>query len=116
MFADWWEPFTFGVGPAGDYVAHLDDAQRGALRARCAEVLPPAPFELSASAWYMQARAWSPGSGRPLIWSGHRRDRTAAWAADAQARGDASWRSSLTAMRWARISRFPPVHLHAHAV
>lgn len=57
MFADWWEPFTFGVGPAGDYVAHLDDARRGALRARCAEVLPPAPFELSASAWYMQARA-----------------------------------------------------------
>jgi SAM-dependent methyltransferase len=56
-FADWWEPFTLGVGPAGDYVAHVDDARRGALRARCAEVLPPAPFELAATAWYIQARA-----------------------------------------------------------
>lgn len=54
-FADWWEPFTYGVGPAGDYVAQLDDTPRGALRARCAELLPPAAFKLSASAWYVQA-------------------------------------------------------------
>jgi SAM-dependent methyltransferase len=27
-FEEWWEPFTFGVGPAGDYVAGLDTAQQ----------------------------------------------------------------------------------------
>ena len=46
-FDAWWEPFTLGVGPAGDYVARLDDARRDALRRRCAGRLPPAPFEVS---------------------------------------------------------------------
>lgn len=55
-FADWWEPFTLGVGPAGDYVARLDEARCGDLRARCEAVLPPAPFTVAASAWYVQAR------------------------------------------------------------
>ena len=33
-FADWWEPYTFGVGPAGVYVAQLsDDGRRRAGRA-----------------------------------------------------------------------------------
>jgi SAM-dependent methyltransferase len=50
-FRDWWEPFTFGVGPAGSYVAALDPARRDALRAHCAELLPEAPFDLEASAW-----------------------------------------------------------------
>jgi SAM-dependent methyltransferase len=56
-FADWWEPFTLGVGPAGSYVAQLDDARRDELRARCADRLPPAPFEIAASAWCVKARA-----------------------------------------------------------
>ncbi len=55
-FDDWWEPYTLGVGPAGDHVARLDDAQRDELRRRCAEALPPAPFEVSASAWCVMAR------------------------------------------------------------
>ena len=50
-FRDWWEPFTFGVGPAGTYVAALDPERRDALRAHCAELLPEAPFDLDASAW-----------------------------------------------------------------
>lgn len=50
-FADWWDPFTFGVGPAGAYVAQLDEKQRHELRARCAELAPVAPFEITASAW-----------------------------------------------------------------
>lgn len=50
-FDDWWEPFTLGVGPAGAHVAGLDDRQRRALRARCAELLPAGPFEITASAW-----------------------------------------------------------------
>jgi SAM-dependent methyltransferase len=55
-FLEWWEPFTLGVGPAGDYVAALDDHRRDALRERCAELLPPAPFEISASAWTVHGR------------------------------------------------------------
>lgn len=55
-FADWWEPFTLGVGPAGSYVAHLDDVRRDALRIRCAQRLPPAPFEVGASAWCVRTR------------------------------------------------------------
>ncbi len=50
-FDAWWEPYTLGVGPAGAYVAGLDAQRREALRSRCAEALPPAPFTLDASAW-----------------------------------------------------------------
>jgi SAM-dependent methyltransferase len=50
-FDDWWQPFTFGVGPAGEYVAGLDEEHRHELRARCATLLPQAPFQVSASAW-----------------------------------------------------------------
>lgn len=50
-FDDWWEPFTLGVGPAGDYVAQLDTSHREALRDRAAELLAPEPFDVSASAW-----------------------------------------------------------------
>jgi SAM-dependent methyltransferase len=56
-YDDWWEPFMLGVGPAGDYVARLDDARREQLRARCRELLPAAPFEVTAAAWCMRARA-----------------------------------------------------------
>lgn len=56
-FADWWEPFTLGVGPAGAYVSQLDQARREALQARCAQLLPSAPFRLAASAWSVRARA-----------------------------------------------------------
>jgi SAM-dependent methyltransferase len=55
-FADWWDPFTLGVGPAGVYVGRLPEAERHALAARCAVLLGPAPFELSASAWAVRAR------------------------------------------------------------
>jgi SAM-dependent methyltransferase len=50
-FEEWWDPFTLGVGPAGAYVAGLDDAHRAELRARCAALLPPAPFEITGTAW-----------------------------------------------------------------
>ena len=54
-FDEWWEPYTFGVGPAGAHVAQLDDVRREALRARCAQLLPAAPFEIEASAWAVRA-------------------------------------------------------------
>ena len=56
-FADWWEPFTFGVGPAGAHLAQLDEDGRADVRDRCEALLPPAPFDLTASAWCAVARA-----------------------------------------------------------
>jgi ubiquinone/menaquinone biosynthesis C-methylase UbiE len=50
-FADWWEPFTLGVGPAGTYAAGLDAERQARLREHCREMLPSAPFVLSARAW-----------------------------------------------------------------
>ena len=56
-FNDWWEPFTLGVGPAGDYVARLDDDGRERLKARCAQLFPQSgPFEVAASAWTVFGR------------------------------------------------------------
>lgn len=55
-FEEWWEPFTLGVGPAGAYVSRLDGHRRDVLRSRCAEVLPRAPFEITAAAWCVRAR------------------------------------------------------------
>ena len=56
-FADWWEPYTLGVGPAGAYVSALDDVARERLRRRCEQLLPTAPFEVAASAWCVRARS-----------------------------------------------------------
>lgn len=50
-FEAWWDPFTLGVGPAGAYVAGLDDQRRGELRERCRAALPAAPFSVTATAW-----------------------------------------------------------------
>lgn len=64
---DWWEPFTFGVGPSGGYVASLDDEHRAAVRRRCAERIgvtdEDAALELPARAWCVVAR--SPAAHRP---------------------------------------------------
>lgn len=50
-FEEWWEPFTLGVGPAGSLVAALDAKRQAELQELCREILPPAPFVLSARAW-----------------------------------------------------------------
>jgi len=54
-YDDWWQPFTLGVGPAGDYVQRLDSSHRDALRTRCAELLPDPPFVVRARAWCVVA-------------------------------------------------------------
>jgi SAM-dependent methyltransferase len=56
-FEEWWEPYSLGVGPAGEYVAGLDEAHRSALRDRCRTLLPAPPFELEAVAWTARGRA-----------------------------------------------------------
>jgi SAM-dependent methyltransferase len=55
-FEAWWELFTLGVGPAGAYVAALDDAARIDLRERCRAILGGGPFVISAQAWAARGR------------------------------------------------------------
>lgn len=56
-FEEWWDPYTRGVGPAGGYVATLDEERRTALRERCRALLPDGPFTLTAHAWAARGRA-----------------------------------------------------------
>jgi hypothetical protein len=55
-FEEWWDPFTLGVGPAGDHVAGLDTDGVGRLRERCRRLLPTPPFTVEAAAWWVRAR------------------------------------------------------------
>ncbi len=55
-FDEWWQPFTLGVGPAGAYLAGLDEPARADLRTGCAGRLPSGPFDLTATAWLVTAR------------------------------------------------------------
>ena len=59
-FDDWWEPFTFGVGPSGAYVVSLTEEHRAAVRRRCAERLgvtdTAAPLDVPARAWCVVAQ------------------------------------------------------------
>lgn len=50
-FEEWWEPYTYGVGPAGDYVQRLDDHGRARLEAVARERLGGGPFTVTAAAW-----------------------------------------------------------------
>jgi SAM-dependent methyltransferase len=56
-FEEWWEPFTLGVGPAGAHVTSLDAHQQAQLRERCRELLPEAPFVVTAQAWVARGLA-----------------------------------------------------------
>ena len=50
-FDEWWDPFMFAIGPAGEYVAQLSATDQVELREACRKLLPPAPFTVEASAW-----------------------------------------------------------------
>lgn len=54
-FADYWDAFLLGQGPAGAYVRDLDSARREALREELKRRLAPnaetAPFALGSRAW-----------------------------------------------------------------
>ncbi|KGN37514.1 class I SAM-dependent methyltransferase [Knoellia subterranea] len=57
-FDEWWEPFTLGVGPAGEYVKSLDDDGREALREEARRGFPAeGPFEITAVAWAVRGLA-----------------------------------------------------------
>ena len=51
-FADFWEPFTFAVGPAGQHLASLPADKQAQIRASCQAALPGGAFSLTARAWY----------------------------------------------------------------
>jgi SAM-dependent methyltransferase len=56
-FEDFWEPFTFAVGPSGQAYAKLDDEAKGRVRDAIRAELPGGSFSLDARAWYATARA-----------------------------------------------------------
>lgn len=55
-FEEWWEPYTMGVGPAGDAVAELSEEQRRAVRDACRADLDPGPVTIAATAWAATGR------------------------------------------------------------
>ena len=58
-FEEWWEPYTYGVGPAGDYIKQLDLDGRARLETVAREHLGGGPFTVTATAW--AARGAVPG-------------------------------------------------------
>ena len=53
-FGDFWEPFTFAVGPAGQYLASLPPDRQAQVREACRAELPAGPFTLTARAWFVR--------------------------------------------------------------
>jgi SAM-dependent methyltransferase len=60
-FDDFWQPFTFAVGPAGNHLRQMPADEQDAVRRECFSLLgePSGPFDLEARAWY--ARGTVPG-------------------------------------------------------
>jgi SAM-dependent methyltransferase len=50
-FSDFWQPFTYGVGPAGQYLASIADHQQVQVLDACRAALPSGGFTLDARAW-----------------------------------------------------------------
>jgi SAM-dependent methyltransferase len=50
-FEEWWEPYTFGIGPAGEYVKTLDATARSELETVARKRLGDGRFIVSATAW-----------------------------------------------------------------
>ncbi len=50
-FEDWWEPYTFGVGPVGSYVRSLDPGARLRLEQALLSEVGDEPFRMDVSAW-----------------------------------------------------------------
>jgi hypothetical protein len=56
-FAEWWEPYLHGVGPAGDAVAALGPDGRTRLEEALRRRLGDGPFDLTAVAYAARGRA-----------------------------------------------------------
>jgi hypothetical protein len=56
-FDDFWEPFTFEVGPAGQHLTSMPPEQQARVRELCRAELPAdGPFRLEARAWFARGR------------------------------------------------------------
>jgi hypothetical protein len=51
-FDDFWEPFTFAVGPAGQHLHSLSEERRTDVREELRAEVPDGPFTLEARAWF----------------------------------------------------------------
>ena len=53
-FDDFWDPFTFAVGPSGNHLRSMSAEHQDAVRRECFALLgePSGPFDLEARAWY----------------------------------------------------------------
>jgi ubiquinone/menaquinone biosynthesis C-methylase UbiE len=56
-FEEWWEPFTLGVGPAGNFVASLEPTYRARLREQCRKMVSEFPFTVRGKAWAARGMA-----------------------------------------------------------
>lgn len=56
-FEEWWEPYLFGVGPAGEAVAALDGDTRSRLEDVLRRDLGDGPFDVTAVAYAARGRA-----------------------------------------------------------
>ena len=50
-FDEWWQPFTLGVGPVGDYLRSVDQERMAAVRERARALLPQGPFTFTTFVW-----------------------------------------------------------------
>ena len=56
-FEDYWEPFGYGVGPAGQHLVSLAPTEQERVRDACRQALPSGPFTLTARAWFARGTA-----------------------------------------------------------
>lgn len=56
-FEDWWEPYTYGVGPVGVHYARLDPERQAEQRERARLLFEEAGPALTVSAWAARGRA-----------------------------------------------------------
>lgn len=62
-FNDFWEPFTFGIGPAGHFLRSLPADAQAHVRSACREALPErVPFTLEARAWFARGTVPDPSA------------------------------------------------------
>jgi len=63
-FEDFWEPFTFAIGPAGQFLRSLSAQRQADVRLACRDALPDGPFTLEARAWYARGTVSVPSAAR----------------------------------------------------
>jgi ubiquinone/menaquinone biosynthesis C-methylase UbiE len=61
-FDDFWEPFTFAIGPSGQFLHSLPAEQQQTVRELCRHELSDGPFSLDARAWYARGTVPAPGA------------------------------------------------------